>query len=727
MIKRRHFLQATLATAGAALAGCESESESTTGGTTTSTPRKLEDGAGYFPQSVASGDPRPESVILWTRLFDEAVTTDLDLMLELSPDAEFSEYIALDGQQSLPLKAEAQFDGCVKVRLAGITPGTVYYYRFIYEKGGKLYASKVGRTKTAPAEDADVNVRFAFVSCQDYIGRYYNTYSRLLKEPLDFVVHLGDYVYETTGDPSFQNTTGRAVTFTDQAGAIEITTSKGDKYYAAKSLSNYRELYKTYRSDPVLQQVHESYPMIATWDDHEFSDDCHGAVASYFDGKQDETDVDRRKAANQAWFEYMPVDYLGNPEFKYDATKDFPGDIKIWRDFTFGKHVHLVMTDLRTYRADHLIPEEAFPGTVVVDEAALTAEFGDIPAKAKPYVDIDDAAYSQHKAALVGAAEAAGADPTKVTGNISVAFINAVVSQVSVDLVIDDVMQMGMPRGIAYIDMGKGSFFSSIGSRYFAVKETFDIAARVAYKASKKSQDVMGAEQESWFLNTIKGSTHTWKIWGNEYCVQSLTIDLSIPPVPADIPEAFKNVFYMNLDAWDGFNNKRDEILSVLANEPNVVVITGDIHASYAGTPWPSGDPTKKIVEFVGPAIASGTFKSLLTSQVASDPVLSSVPGASALAANIDTLFAAGPNSHQGFRDSVRHGFVVADVSEKEMVATYYRIAEKEVDTDYGASGDLDALFKISTYKTVAGAHDLYEKQDDGSYLKWNPETRAFE
>jgi hypothetical protein len=119
----------------------------------------------------------------------------------------------------------------------------------------------------------------------------------------------------------------------------------------------------------------------------------------------------------------------------------------------------------------------------------------------------------------------------------------------------------------------------------------------------------------------------------------------------------------------------------VLANETNVVVITGDIHASYAGTPWVSGDPTKKIVEFVGPAISSGTYKALLTSQVAADPVLSKVEGASALAGAIDTLFKAGPNPHLGFMDSVRHGFVVADVTDKEIVATYYRIGEKEART----------------------------------------------
>ena len=727
-MKRRNFLQATLATAGAVIAGCDGSDTETTGTTTTTgTPRTLEDGAQFFPQSVASGDPRPASVILWTRLFDEGATEDLGLSLELSPNADFSEYISLDGQQSIPLTAQAAFDYCVKVRLAGISPATVYYYRFIYEKGGKFYTSKIGRTKTAPADTADVSVKFAFVSCQDYIGRFYNTYSRLLKEPLDFVVHLGDYVYETTGDPTFQNTTGRAVEFSDKASALELTAGSGEKYYAAKSLSNYRDLYKIYRSDAVLQKVHETFPMIATWDDHEFSDDCHGAVASYLDGKADETDVDRRKAANQAWFEYMPVDYLGDPEFKYDVTKDFPGDIKIWRDFGFGKHMHLVMTDLRSFRADHVIPEDAFPGTVVADEAALIAEYTEIPADAKPYVDIDDAQWAAHKAAITAATEAGGGDVTKITGNISVAFINAIVSQIAGGPpVIDETMQMGLPRGVAYIDVGKGSFYTSIGSRYFVIKPTFDILARLAYKAAKKNQDVMGSEQESWFLSTIKGSTRTWKVWGNEYCITPLMIDLS-GQLPVEIPPSFKHVFYMNCDAWDGFNNKRDELLGQLAAESNVVVITGDIHASYAATPWVSTDNTKKVVEFVGSSISSGTFKSLLTGQVAADPVLSGIDGAEQLAGAIDTLFGAGPNNHLGFMDSVRNGFVVADVSATEFVATYYRVAEKEVAVDYSASDKLDGLFKIATYKTVAGGHDLYELQEDGKYLKWNPETKAFE
>jgi alkaline phosphatase D len=723
MIKRRHFLQATLATAGAAMAGCDGESETTTG--TTTPTRQLEDGAQYFPQSVASGDPRPDSVILWTRVEDSGAQGDLTVELEISPSAEFTELISLGGKSSMMVTAAAQFDHCVKVRLAGISPGTVYYYRFIYESGGKYYVSKVGRTKTAPAADTDVPVKFAFVSCQDYIGRFYNVLVRLAREPLDFFVHLGDYVYETTGDPTFQNTTGRAVTFTDQAGALELSTAAGDKYYAAKSLSNYRELYKIYRADPAMQKMHESFPMIATWDDHEFSDDCHGAVASYFDGRQDETDVDRRKAANQAWFEYMPVDYRDAPDFAYDPAAEFPGDIQIWRDFGYGKHLHLVMTDLRTYRSDHLIPEDAYPGTVVVEEAALIELAGELPPVARPYVDIDDPMWAAHKTALQTAATAGGGDPAKVTGNISVLYLNNVVTQLGSPAPIDEATAATLPRGLAYVDAGKLSLFTSIGSRYFTVQPAFDLLAAAAYKAGKKSQDLMGAEQESWFLSTMKSSDRTWKIWGNEYMLSPLLIDLSSQM----LPEQFKQKFYMNLDAWDGARDKRSEILTQLAALDNVVAITGDIHASYVGTPWVNGDPTKKLVEFVTTSVSSGVFRSILQSQVAADPVLSSLPGATLLAGAIDTLLKGGPNPHLAFADSSRNGCVVVDVTEKELVATYLRFPEKNLADDlYTASdADLDQYFKVDVFKTIADAPDVLLLLEDGKFLKWNPDTQMFE
>ena len=125
-----------------------------------------------------------------------------------------------------------------------------------------------------------------------------------------FVVHLGDYIYETTGDPSFQTPDeSRKILFRNLSAAIQLQANSGAIFHAARSLDNYRDLYRTYRSDPALRALHESFPMIVTWDDHEFSNDCWGSHATYLNGREDENDVERRKAANQAWFEYQPVDF----------------------------------------------------------------------------------------------------------------------------------------------------------------------------------------------------------------------------------------------------------------------------------------------------------------------------------------------------------------------------------------------------------------------------------
>src|SRR5262245_57210874 len=136
MMKRRFFLQVTVATAGATIVGCGSDTgESTTGDTTSSPPRELLDGAELFPQSVASGDPKPNSVILWTRIQDaDLADADVDLELELSPEADFSELVYLNEQLRLVVTAKKDFDHCAKVRVEGITPNKVYYYRFVYEK-----------------------------------------------------------------------------------------------------------------------------------------------------------------------------------------------------------------------------------------------------------------------------------------------------------------------------------------------------------------------------------------------------------------------------------------------------------------------------------------------------------------------------------------------------------------------------------------------------------------
>ncbi len=299
------------------------------------------DQATVYPQGIASGDPKPDGIILWTRVAGGGA-----VHYEIAADKSFAMPVA-QGDAT----ADAASDFTVRVKVTGLMPYTTYYYRF----SAQGVQSVVGRTKTAPKADQDVSPKFAFCSCQDFNGRYYHGYKALAamaqdpKTDLDFVLHLGDYIYETEGDPRFQNPQpDRKITI---AQGIDIGDASAP-YKAALTLDDYRSLYKQYRADHDLQAMHALYAFINLWDDHEFADDCWQDHATAFnEAKGDEKDPARRHAASRAWFEYQPADV------PFDAAAMFPSDIKVYRQVRYGKHVEIFITDQRSYRSDHLIPE----------------------------------------------------------------------------------------------------------------------------------------------------------------------------------------------------------------------------------------------------------------------------------------------------------------------------------------------------------------------------------
>ncbi|MGK3960332.1 alkaline phosphatase [Sorangium sp. So ce118] len=739
MMRRRDFLRATLVTAGSVVVPTACSDEDGIAGAC-----DVSEDDAFFPQSVASGDPRPESVVLWTRLGAGDGKTDLNLALVVALDEAFTQPLELrltssavaatgSGGTRVPVTARAEFDHCVKVKVTGLSPGTTYYYRFYYTTGNGCFSSRVGRTRTAPAPDADVPVRFAFVSCQDYVGRFYNAYAALAKQPIDFIVHLGDYIHETTADPSSQAPSeGRTIAFSDVKGAIALKADDVE-FHAARSLSNYRELYRTYRGDQALQRVHERFPMIATWSDHEFSADSHGATATYLDGREAEEDEDRRKAANQAWFEYMPVDYRAGDDFRYSRAAAYPEDITIYRDFTFGKHVHLVMTDLRSYRADHLIPEDAFPGKIVVMQAPLVDVYGDPPSYSSPYIgDIDAYKDGLYRKALEEAATAFGFDPSfgyqenEGPRVISATFVNAIVAKLNeqreepLDLIPESEYAF-LERGISYADLGKTDYYSKFGSRYFVLKDPFDVLSFFAGDAP-----VMGDAQSAWFKETIEKSKSTWKVWGNECCLSQLTVDLT-PSLPAGSP--LRARLYMSCDGWDGFRKERNDILETLAAQDNVVAITGDLQAFLVGTPAGDTSSSMSIVEFVVAAISSATYRSLLRKQVAAHPILKDAPESANIAEGIESHLipadATERDPRLAFCKAVSNGFCVAEASADEFVVAMHMLPDSALAAPLYEEADataLDEQITIARFKTVAGTRDLYQEEGD-KWKKWNPET----
>jgi len=597
------------------------------------------------------------------------------------------------------LVATVAHDGCIKVRVKNLTAATTYYYRFSFVQGRTRYHSTAGRTRTAPDASADVAINFTVANCQDYVGRYWNSYQQMLTlapEDLDFFLAIGDYIYETTNTFGTAGAT-RTITFAKPEEAIDL----GGGNLAAKSVGNYRDLYRTYRGDPLLQQVHARWPIIATWDDHEYSDDCWGSTATYFNGRKNEKDDDRRRNAEQAFFEYMPIDEGtagGDPQtdvFTTERAQLYPNQ-KLWRSFVFGKHLELVVTDFRSFRPDHPIPEDAFPGTVVADQATLVGLLGqaafdaNFPPGVAEYIDVDQPANDGLRSTLTSIA-AAGAQQEglsladayawavrNIHGNLAVLVINQMLAAAHVA----PIPATGLPRGLFYALIGKQSFFSQYGARYVVVKSSYDLYTALLYaRTAKASENAFGAEQESFIVDKLTKSTATHKALVSSVSLVSMQLNLTgIPGVPAQ----FARAFYFDVDQWDGFPNKRAELLARLAGVQNLVALSGDIHGTFAGNETAA---SPKIALLTAPAISSQTVGEEVGAAVttfSSDAAFQ--PGGAvyeALVNNLPLLFQASTGGAIKFVDTSSHGFLKLGVEEAQIRASFVLIPASEVTVDY--------------------------------------------
>ncbi|MCC6412108.1 MAG: alkaline phosphatase D family protein [Saprospiraceae bacterium] len=275
-------------------------------------PASTERGGGFNPllkpfyHGVASGDPTSTSLVIWTRLTPEN-----------APEPVFGQYfVALDTTfanlvQTGDFTAESSNDYNVKIELDGLTEGTTYYYYFRALNANSL----IGRGKTCP-ETSD-NLKFAIVSCSNFEGGFFNAYEMIaVRNDLDAVVHLGDYIYEYG-----------AGTY-----GIPLPDRINDPTTEILTLSDYRTRYSLYRLDPDLIRLHQQHTFISIWDDHESAND------SYTDGAQNhqtnEGDWNTRKAiSKQVYFEWMPV--RNNP------------DNSVYRAVRYGNLCDLFMLDTR--------------------------------------------------------------------------------------------------------------------------------------------------------------------------------------------------------------------------------------------------------------------------------------------------------------------------------------------------------------------------------------------
>jgi len=280
-----------------------------------------------FDHGVASGDPLLDSVIIWTRV-TPSKSGNVTVSWEVSTDPEFFQLVNQD--QAV---VNQDRDYTVKVEVKGLDAGTKYYYRFIAGVNKTETISAVGQTKTLPSLDAS-QVKLAVFSCSNYPAGFFNVYAEAAKvENLDAVVHLGDYIYEYAreydGEPAYAS---------QDAATLEREVLPANELI---SLTDYRTRYAQYRSDEDLQSLHGTVPFITVWDDHEIANDTYIDGAENHDSTTEGNFEDRKAAAIQAYFEWLPLRPI---------VPDAAGNI--YRQFEFGNLVNLLMLDTRVIGRD---------------------------------------------------------------------------------------------------------------------------------------------------------------------------------------------------------------------------------------------------------------------------------------------------------------------------------------------------------------------------------------
>jgi alkaline phosphatase D len=260
-----------------------------------------------FRHGVASGDPLTDAVVIWTRITAED-DAPVAVEWEMATDVALSDVVAA-GQ----IEAEPARDFTVKVDVRDLEPGTTYYYRF----RALGQSSPLGRTRTVSSSVE--RLRAAVVSCANYPFGFFNVYARIAaRADLDLVIHLGDYLYEyAEGGYGPGAAIGRA-----SVPSNETTT-----------LEDYRARHAQYKGDPDLREVHRQHPFVSVWDDHEVANDAWKDGAQNHDSSEGDY-LGRRRAAQQAYFEWMPI-------------RELEGEGRVYRSFRFGDLADLVMLDTR--------------------------------------------------------------------------------------------------------------------------------------------------------------------------------------------------------------------------------------------------------------------------------------------------------------------------------------------------------------------------------------------
>ena len=276
-----------------------------------------------FALGIASGQPRADGMVLWTRITGPDLPPQVDVRWELSRDEAFTD-IAARGTEA----AQADSAHSVHAEPAGLQPGRRYWYRF----SALGQQSAAGRTGTAPAPSAAATLKFAIASCQRWDAGHFAAWRHIAAEALDVMIFLGDYIYESAS---------RTDAFRRHEGGV------------ASTLDQYRARYATYKSDPLLQAAHAAAPWLLVWDDHEVDNDYAG-----LQGQHLQPDFERqRAAAYQAYWEHMPFPKSARPQ---------GAEMRITGRLDWGTLARIHLLDDRQYRDPQACPKPGRGGANTV-------------------------------------------------------------------------------------------------------------------------------------------------------------------------------------------------------------------------------------------------------------------------------------------------------------------------------------------------------------------------
>lgn len=542
-ISRRDFIQ-TAAAIGASLAWVGRARGSSTG---------WRENEQLYPQGVASGDPDPHSVILWTRRpFDDAKRHLLTV--EVAEDRGFSRVVA---HASAPVSSAA--DWTTRVLVGGLKPSRIYWYRFTDDDGN---GSRIGRTITAPLDNDTRPVNFAFVSCQDVNEGALNAYRRMIfederarpEDQLGFVHHLGDFIYEVVEYPDEVKTRYDRTIY--EVARIPDGGKVGNFHFPL-TIDGYRAVYKGYLADPDLRDARARWPFVAMWDNHEFS--WQGWQSIQQAGGKSRPGQSIKVAANQAWWEYLPsrcrkasgpslerfdppaVTNVAIEKWDENGLGDEPNNLAAvnsligYRTYRYGPHLDLIITDQHSYRSADPFSDDSL--NKLADWAAYDGWF---PEDLQQVLDGGRAFNGGNPPAELAFGEARIPNPNK----------------------------------------------------------------------NAPPQTILGATQKAWFKDQLRKSKATWKIWGNS----EGALDERIDPqnLPAGMLQKPWPAGFVNASAGDygAAWTERSEIYDLVRDSKitGFAIVSGDRHsfwAGYATSQLPPGKFEPVGLSFVGGSLSS--------------------------------------------------------------------------------------------------------------------------